>query len=157
MVSERMLQPNGSWLQDTCTVMRCQMCDAKKAGTTNSFTMCYTMHEHTSPYPSVSLAKRHQKLKVRAFIVQRQLSEAKSALQKQWRELSGSFEDQLRHLELECSTKLEQAAQQVQLMSQTAAEREAEARQAHSKERAAADKAAVSADFAGTLFSMLGS
>ena len=79
--------------------------------------------------------------------MQRKLSEANSALQKQWRELSGSFEDQLRHLELECSTKLEQAAQQVQLMSQTAAEREAEAQQAHSKERAAADKAAVSVCF----------
>lgn len=116
--------------------------------------MRYTVHQHTAP-THLCHWQRHQKLKVHAFVVQRQLSEAKSALQKQWRELSGSFEDQLRHLELECSTKLEQAAQQVQLMSHTAAEREAEARQAHSKERAAADKAAVSADFAGTMFSIL--
>lgn len=72
------------------------------------------------------------------------MSEAESALQKQWRDLTASFEDQLRHLELECSSKLEQAAQQVQLLSQTAAEREAEAQRAHSKERAAADATAVS-------------
>ena len=77
-------------------------------------------------------------------LLQKQLSEASGALQKQWRELTASFEDQLRHLELECSTKLEQAAQQVQLVSQRAADREAEAQQAHSKERAAADTAAVS-------------
>lgn len=78
------------------------------------------------------------------FCTQRQLSEAESALQKQWRDLTASFEDQLRHLELECTTKLEQAAHQVQLLSQTAADREAEAQQAHNKERAAADATAVS-------------
>ena len=65
-------------------------------------------------------------------------------MQKQFRELTSSFEDQLRHLELECNIKLEQAAQQTELATQQAAEREAEAASAHSKERSAADAAAVS-------------
>ena len=41
------------------------------------------------------------------------VADAKGALQKQWRELSASFEDQLRHLELDCSIKLEQVTQQM--------------------------------------------
>lgn len=76
--------------------------------------------------------------------LQRDLADAQGALQKQWRELSASFEDQLRHLELECNTKLEQATQQMDLATQRAAERESEACEAHSKERAAADATAVS-------------
>ncbi|KAL0055812.1 hypothetical protein WJX82_004604 [Trebouxia sp. C0006] len=74
--------------------------------------------------------------------LERDLGDARGALQKQWRELSASFEDQLRHLELECNTKLEQATEQMKLATQQAAERESEASEAHSKERAAADAAA---------------
>ncbi|DBA74086.1 TPA: Coiled-coil domain-containing protein 57 [Trebouxia sp. C0004] len=74
--------------------------------------------------------------------LQRDLADARGALQKQWRELSASFEDQLRHLELECNTKLEQATEQMKLATQQAAERESEASEAHSKERVAADAAA---------------
>ena len=77
------------------------------------------------------------------LVLQRDLGDARGALQKQWRELSASFEDQLRHLELECNTKLEQATEQMKLATQQAAERESEASEAHSKERAAADAAAV--------------
>ena len=76
-------------------------------------------------------------------VLQRDLGDARGALQKQWRELSASFEDQLRHLELECNTKLEQTTEQMKLATQQAAERESEASEAHSKERAAADAAAV--------------
>ena len=76
-------------------------------------------------------------------VLQRDLGDARGALQKQWRELSASFEDQLRHLELECNTKLEQATEQMKLATQQAAERESEASEAHSQERAAADAAAV--------------
>ena len=76
--------------------------------------------------------------------MQRDLADARRAVQKQWRELSASFEDQLRHMELECNIKLEQAAQQTEMATQQAAEREAEASQAHGKERSAADAAAVS-------------
>ena len=72
------------------------------------------------------------------------MADAKGALQKQWRELSASFEDQLRHLELDCNTKLEQSSQQMDLALQQASERECEAAEAHKKERAAADAAAVS-------------
>ena len=76
--------------------------------------------------------------------LQRELAAAQGTLQRQWRELTASFEDQLRHLELECNIKLEQAAQQTALAAQQAAEREAEASAAHDKERSAADAAAVS-------------
>lgn len=77
-------------------------------------------------------------------VLQRDLAEARGALQKQWRELTASFEDQLRHLELECNTKLEQATQQMEVALQQAAERECEAAEAHRRERAAADASAVS-------------
>lgn len=76
--------------------------------------------------------------------MQRELADARGTLQKQWRELTASFEDQLRYLELECNIKLEQAAQQTALATQQAAEREAEASAAYDKERSAADAAAVS-------------
>ena len=76
--------------------------------------------------------------------VQRELADARGTLQKLWRELTASFEDQLRHLELECNIKLEQAAQQTALATQQAAEREAEASTAYDKERSAAEAAAVS-------------
>ncbi|KAL3130258.1 Coiled-coil domain-containing protein 57 [Trebouxia sp. C0009 RCD-2024] len=77
--------------------------------------------------------------------LERELADARGALQKQWRELSASFEDQLRHLELDCNIQLEQAAQQTSLATQQAADREAEASEAHMKERSAADAAAEAA------------
>ena len=77
-------------------------------------------------------------------MLQRDLASARSALQKQWRELSSSFEDQLRHLELDCNNRVEQASQQMELALQQASERESEAAAAHSKERTATDAAAVS-------------
>ena len=61
---------------------------------------------------------RQSSMSMQVWGVQRELAEARSALQKQWRELSASFEDQLRHLELECNIKLEQAAQQSELAAQ---------------------------------------
>ena len=77
------------------------------------------------------------------MLLQRDLADARGALQKQWRELSASFEDQLRHVEMECNAKLEQATQQMELACRQAAEHESEACEAHSKERGTAEAAAV--------------
>ena len=73
--------------------------------------------------------------------LQRRVSEAEAARQKQWRELPARYDERL--VETDANAQLQAAAERADVADRTAAEREQEAAAAHAREQEAADAAKV--------------
>ncbi|KAK9824627.1 hypothetical protein WJX72_011837 [[Myrmecia] bisecta] len=92
-----------------------------------------------------ALLRQREEFALRERALEREVAEARSDLERQWRELSAGFEDQLRRLEVEYTSRADQATEAAQLAQQLAAEREAEAAAAHAAARTAQEAAAGAA------------